>query len=91
MTKKLYIVYVLESLIDQSWYIGQTSNLKERIKRHNNKEEISTKSKAPYKIIYLEGYLYRADAMRREKYLKSGAGRNKLKDRLFLYMKKRNK
>lgn len=85
----VYFVYVLESTKDNSWYIGQTSDLKDRLKKHNSKQVLSTKSKSPYKLIYFEGYLHRADAMRREKYLKSGAGRKKLKDRLSYYLSKR--
>lgn len=87
----VYFVYVLESLKDNSWYIGQTSNLENRIKLHNNKHVLATKSKTPYKLIYFEGYLHRSDAMRREKYLKSGAGRIKLKQRLSYYFSKRKK
>jgi putative endonuclease len=90
MQNKIYFVYVLESLGDKSWYIGQTSDLKNRLAKHNKKSVFSTKNKAPYKLIYFEGYLHRADAMRREKYLKSGAGRIKLKQRLTDYLLKRN-
>lgn len=90
MKNQIYFVYVLESLVDKSWYIGQTSDLKSRLRKHNAKSVISTKNKSPYKLIYLEGYLHRSDAMRREKYLKSGAGRIKLKQRLEYYLTKRS-
>jgi putative endonuclease len=85
----MYYIYVLESLIDKSWYIGRTNNIKRRIKEHNTGKSIYTNKKRPWKIIYIEGYLIFDDAKGREKYLKSGAGRLRLKEQMKYYLKSR--
>jgi len=77
-----YYVYLLISEKDNSWYIGYTSNLKERIMQHNSGKTISTKRKLPWRILYYEVSFNIEDAIAREKYLKSGMGRRYLKNRL---------
>jgi len=78
----MYFVYLLQSLKDNSWYTGYTSNLKERLKRHNQGFIFATKNKRPWKLIYYEFCLDREDAIAREKYLKSGQGKRYLRNRL---------
>ncbi len=75
-----YFMYILKSKIVDRFYIGQTSNLKKRIKRHNSGEMFSTKPYCPWKIIYFETFLTRSDAMKREHFLKSPAGWNELQN-----------
>ena len=77
-----YCVYVLESEVDKSWYIGYTSNLSKRIEEHNNGESYYTKRKIPWRIMYYEVSFNKFDAIAREKYLKTGMGRRYLKNRL---------
>ena len=74
----MHHIYVLENSLGR-WYIGQTNNLGYRFARHNNGEVKSTKNGRPWKIIYTEKFATRAEAMRREEFLKSGKGRNFLK------------
>ncbi|MBI2465139.1 GIY-YIG nuclease family protein [Candidatus Shapirobacteria bacterium] len=69
-----YYTYVLESLKDNSLYIGYTSDLKKRFKRHNLGLNKATKPHIPYRLIHFEGFLNRVDAKSREVYLKSGWG-----------------
>lgn len=71
---KMYYVYVLENE-NGRWYIGHTDNLKARVRRHNNQKVKSTKNRGVWRIIYKEFLSTRSEAMRREEYLKSGAGR----------------
>ncbi len=59
-----------------------TSNIQKRITYHNNGKVKSTKSKIPWKIVYNETAINREDARKREKYLKSAAGR-KFRKNLF--------
>jgi putative endonuclease len=80
-----YYVYVLLSEKDYQWYTGYTSNLKERLRLHNEGKVESTKNRRPLKLIYYEGCLNQQDATRREKYLKSGNGKIYLKSRLGNY------
>jgi len=78
-----YYVYLLQSQIDGSWYIGYTPrDPHSRLAKHNNKLVYYTKRKAPWKLIYFEAYLDREDATSREKFLKSGAGRAFLKKQI---------
>ena len=74
-----YWVYVLENEGNR-WYIGQTNNLEKRFERHNSQKVKSTKNRGKWNIIYKEKVLTRSEALRREEYLKSGAGRKFLKE-----------
>jgi putative endonuclease len=52
------------------FYIGQTSNLEDRLKRHNEGRSQFTKGKGPWNLVYQEQYSTRTEAIRREKQLK---------------------
>jgi len=79
-------VYLLESTIDKSWYMGYSSNLRKRFASHNAGINKATKSKRPWKLIYYEAYLDRLDAKGRERFLKSGSGRRFIKKQLSKYL-----
>ena len=81
-----YYVYVLLSEKDGLFYTGYTSNIVERLKKHNSGLVKSTKYRRPLKLIYWEGCLNQQDATRREKYLKSGNGKIYLKNRIKNYL-----
>ena len=83
---KIFYVYLLESEIDKSWYIGCTQDIEIRIKQHNAGKTITTNKKKPWQIIYYEVSFNLYDALAREKYLKSGMGRKYLKNRLKLQL-----
>ena len=72
-------VYVLISLKDLRLYIGTSSDLRNRVEKHNSGYVISTKNRRPFKLLYYECYSELPDAKRREKYLKGGKGHNELK------------
>ncbi|MAZ40895.1 excinuclease ABC subunit C [bacterium] len=78
----MYYVYVLKSKTDESLYIGYTNDLKRRFEEHNTKQSKSTKSKAPFELVYYEAYNSRSDAKYREKQLKRFSG-------AFTHLKKR--
>ena len=82
-----YFVYILESELDQSWYIGYTKGIEKRLNEHNSGKTESIRKKIPYTIIYYEANLSKEDAIAREKYLKSGMGRRYLKNRMQNYFK----
>ena len=75
----VWVVYVLRSKKDGRFYVGMTSSLERRVKEHNGGQNRSTRSRAPFEVIYLERCGSRAEARKREKYLKSGVGREFLK------------
>ena len=71
----MIIVYVLVSLKTKYRYVGITADLKERIKRHNSGRNKATKPYMPFKLMHSEEYPDYLEARKREKFLKSGAGR----------------
>lgn len=74
-----YFVYVLLSKNDGGVYTGYTDNLNRRYKEHQKGEVEATKSRRPLELVYFEGYKSKRKAYQREKYLKTGWGRNYLK------------
>lgn len=70
-----YWIYVLQSEKNKTRYIGNTENLEVRLKEHNHGRSRYTSAHCPWKIIYKESVESRAQAIRREKFLKSGTGR----------------
>ena len=75
----MYYTYVLRSLKDKKLYTGFTNNLKRRLKQHHNGLCESTKNRVPFEMIYFEKFEDRSDAANREKFFKSGKGREFLK------------
>jgi len=69
-----YAVYILYSLKNQRNYTGYTSNLIERIKSHNIYGKGSTAMHRPWIVVYTEFFETKEDALKREKYFKSGRG-----------------
>ena len=74
-----YTVYAISSIERNYIYVGLTSDLKARINRHNKGYEKTTKPYAPFRLIYSEKCLDREEARKREKYWKSGIGKEKLR------------
>jgi putative endonuclease len=66
ITRMGYFVYILQSELDGSFYIGYTSDLKGRLQRHNQGRSSYTKAKAPWKLIYQEEFSSRSEAVKRE-------------------------
>jgi len=81
-------VYVLRSKKDNFNYVGCTNNLKRRLVEHNNGKVFSTRDRRPFILIYAEYYLNQQDAFAREKFLKTGWGKNYLKRALKNWSKK---
>jgi len=75
----MFTVCAIKSTIKNYIYVGMTQNLEERLLRHNSGRERTTKSYNPFKLIYCEYYSTRIEARAREKYLKSGVGKEFLK------------
>lgn len=67
----MYFVYILYSERDKELYVGCTSNVEERIKRHTAGEVLATKSRRPLQCIYTESYISKAEAFDRERFLKT--------------------
>ena len=79
--KNVFYVYVLRSKKNNYRYIGQTNNLKKRLEEHNSGLTKSIRFQTPFVLEHAEEYESRVEAMKREKFLKSGKGRDWLDKR----------
>ena len=75
----MYNVYAILSLERNYIYVGLTNNLSRRLTEHNNGYNKTTAPYRPFKLIYKEIFERRVDARTREKYLKSGIGKEYLR------------
>ena len=69
-------LYVIKSLTKKFRYVGITNNLEKRLYQHNNGQNISTRNHKPFELLYTEKFNNYKQAREREKFLKSGVGRN---------------
>jgi len=83
----MFYTYVLYSSKDKKFYIGFTKDLKKRLFEHMKGKVASTANRLPIKLIYYEACLNENDALKREKYFKTGFGRRFLKNRVETYLK----
>ncbi len=71
-----YYVYILFSLKCHRFYTGHTGNIIKRFHSHNG---LATKGYTircrPYVLVYWEPFDSKPEAIQREKFLKTGAGR----------------
>lgn len=74
-----YWVYVIKSCDKNYTYAGISNNIERRLGEHNNGYNKSTKPYAPFKTLFVEKCPDRKSARKREKFLKSGKGREFLK------------
>jgi len=66
----MFYTYILQNEIDNSYYIGHLSDVKRRLEYHNQELSIYTSRKVPWKIIYIETFITKQEANRRELFLK---------------------
>lgn len=72
----MYYVYFLHSAKTGKFYIGQTSrDPRLRLAEHNDGRSQYTSGHRPYNLVYYESYHCRIDAEDREKFYKSGIGK----------------
>ena len=77
-----FFVYVLYSPIKDNFYIDFTSDLEERIIRHNQKSKGFTGKTNDWIIVHSETYNSKPEALAREKQIKSWKSRIKIQDLL---------
>ena len=72
----MFTVYVLYSPEFKKIYIGFTSDIEARLIAHNHAANKGWTSKfKPWELLYTENFKTKAEAMNREKQLKSAKGR----------------
>lgn len=69
-----YTVYVLKDIAGKR-YTGYTSDLDRRLWQHNNGVTKSTKNGQYWKVIYIKEFEEKTEAIKYEKFLKTGKGR----------------
>jgi putative endonuclease len=74
----MYYVYVIRSAESKKLYIGHTDNLEQRLFRHRHGHSRATRYANDWQLVYHESFASRAEAMKRELFLKSGRGRSAL-------------
>jgi len=72
----MHFVYILRSKVAERRYVGSCADVEQRLGQHNAGISSSTKHWCPW--VHQEAFGSRAEAMRRERYLKTGKGREEL-------------
>ena len=75
----MFYVYSIQSLSRNYIYVGLTDNVDRRFNEHQSGKNRTTKPYRPFKIVLIENFVTRPQAKIREKYLKSGVGKEFLK------------
>ena len=78
----MFYAYVIKSLHYDFFYKGHCENLEVRLAQHNSGMTVSIRKYVPFRVIYFEEFVTRAQAIQREKYFKTAAGRWFLKEKL---------
>ena len=78
----MFFVYALWSEKFDKIYVGMTSQPDKRLKQHNAGKSTYTNKFKPWQRFYLEEVLTKEEALKKEKYYKSGWGLKKLKSEL---------
>ena len=78
----MYFVYVIRSSVDGRLYKGLTCDPENRLKEHNSGKTKSARFYKPWELIYKEEIDNIEEARNREKYFKTGIGREYLNNLL---------
>jgi putative endonuclease len=80
----MYTVYAIFNSTADKIYIGQTVNLTQRLKQHNNRtfQGYTSRFLGEWELIYKESVATRPEAIAREKQLKSYRGREFIKSHI---------
>jgi putative endonuclease len=79
-TLLMHTVYAIQSLTRNYIYVGMTTDLDTRLIHHNRGYNKKTKAYRPFLLIYTQEFSTRLEARNHEKYLKSGSGKEYLKE-----------
>src|SRR3990167_2207363 len=72
----IYYVYILRSETNSSrYYYGSTTDIKKRLKAHNNGQSLHTKKHKPWRVAWFAVFGDKEKAENFEKYLKTASGK----------------
>jgi putative endonuclease len=66
-----FFVYILQSESTSRYYTGQTKNVTDRVAYHNSNYSKSLRNRGPWRLLHVEEFATRAEAVRRERQIKS--------------------
>ena len=72
----MYHVYVLRSEKTGRRYVGSSQDIEKRTRQHNSGQSLATRHGVPWKLIHCEEFTNRAEAVRQERFYKTGKGRD---------------
>jgi len=79
----MWFVYVLCSLKTFRLYVGLTNNVKRRLDEHNSGVGGAYTSKQrPFTLVFYEAFISKKDALKQEKFYKTGYGREVLNGKI---------
>ena len=78
----MFYAYVIKSINNDFYYKGHCKDIEKRLSQHNSGMTASIKRYAPFKVAYFEEFETIDEALKREKYFKTAAGRRYLKNKL---------
>jgi putative endonuclease len=67
----MYYIYVLWSISANQCYVGSTRDVEKRVERHNAGMVPSTRRYRPWKLVYVEQFHTRSEAIGRESEIKN--------------------
>ncbi len=77
----MFYIYAISSIKRNYIYVGLTKDIEQRVLRHNQGREKTTRAYRPFELIYYEQVdNSRVEARKREKYWKSGVGKEQLRN-----------
>ena len=77
---KMFYFYILHSKIIDKYYIGHTSNLQERLRKHNSNHNGFTGKANDWKIVYQECFSTKELAFKRELQVKKWKSKIRVKE-----------
>ncbi len=66
----MYYVYILESEVNGDFYKGSTGDYQKRLEQHNNGESQFTSTLRPWKLLFVQEFDTKSQALIQEKKLK---------------------
>ena len=83
-----FFVYILQSLQDFSYYVGQCNDLDRRVSKHSEGMSKYTKGKRPLRLRYFEMFGSRTEALKREKQIKLMKSKKYIEELIYNWPKK---
>ncbi len=76
----MFYTYVIYSAVRDKYYIGSTSDLEQRLFKHNTNHKGFTGKAGDWEIVYFKEFAKKQDALLRERQIKSWKSRKKIEE-----------